>query len=358
MTTFFDCRFIRVEEHDGISRFSSELFGAISAKSLITALISDLTQLENLPAGTKFVLINHPKSFVRELLLPKKLNALGAKAVFSPMQTMGSLGKKYKLLLTLHDLIYYQHRTPPYQLSAGIRIVWRLFHLSFTPIRALLGRADGVVTISETTRELIIKHRLTTNPVHVVSNASSMQRLLAARKMPLSKNLVYMGSFMRYKNVELLMDSIALLPEFTLTLCSGISKKRKAQLLRRVHAADQTRVHFLDGVSDSSYEILLDNSFALVSASEDEGFGIPLIEAMSRAIPVIVSDLTIFREVAAEAGSYFNKSKVNDFVQRVNELDNTEKWKAFSQASVYRSAHYSWNKSADQLLRALGQARE
>src|SRR5690625_6518541 len=33
--------------------------------------------------------------------------------VFSPMQTIGSAGRKFGLILTLHDLIYYQHRTPP-----------------------------------------------------------------------------------------------------------------------------------------------------------------------------------------------------------------------------------------------------
>ncbi len=53
MTFFFDCRFIRVDHHDGISRFSSELFASVSKQTEVTALISDMAQLEKLPPATK-----------------------------------------------------------------------------------------------------------------------------------------------------------------------------------------------------------------------------------------------------------------------------------------------------------------
>jgi glycosyltransferase involved in cell wall biosynthesis len=263
---------------------------------------------------------------------------------------MGSVGKRYRLVLTLHDLIYYKHRTPPRWLSWPVRLAWRLFHLSFAPVRILLGRADAVVTISETTKNLINKHRLTPNPVHVVYNASSMQRVTASLEGPATKNLVYMGSFMPYKNVELLVSALELLPEYSLTLLSGIDKKRRAQLLALVNDSTKERIRFLNGATESEYQQILDECFALVTASRDEGFGIPVIEAMSRAIPVVVSDIAIFREVAGPAGNYFNHLSATDLVIRIQELENANSWRGASAKSLLQSEKFGWDKSASKLI--------
>ena len=53
------------------------------------------------------------------------VNRLKPDVVFSPMQTMGSLGRRYRLVLTVHDLIYYRHRTPPRDLPAPVRALVR-----------------------------------------------------------------------------------------------------------------------------------------------------------------------------------------------------------------------------------------
>jgi glycosyltransferase involved in cell wall biosynthesis len=357
MTFFFDCRFIRVDHHDGISRFSSELFTATSGKLPVTALISDLRQLKYLPEGTEHLLINDAKNPWQELWLPKKLNAHGASVVFSPMQTMGSIGKNYKLILTLHDLIYYKHRKPPGSLSWPIRLAWRIFHLGFGPVRLLLNRADSVVTISQTTKTLIEANRLTKKPVHVVSNASSMPAVSTPKSAPRTKSLLYMGSFMPYKNVETLIRAMELLPEYTLVLCSKVSKTRKDQLLKATSKEVRLRIHFADGVTEEKYLELLDDSFALVSASMDEGFGIPLIEAMSRSIPIVVSDIQIFREVANEAAVFFNPVSPDDFAKAVKKLELGDSWQQASNRGLERSRHFDWNLSATELIKVVESLR-
>ena len=353
MSLYFDCRFIRVEHHDGISRFSSELFAAVANKVSVTALICDLDQLRELPQGIDHLLVNDPKNPWLELLLPRKLNRQGASIVFSPMQTMGSLGKKYKLILTLHDLIYYKHRKPPASLAWPIRLVWRLFHLSFTPVRILLNRADAVVTISETTKGLIESNHLTRRPVHVLYNASSMPTVDSAKNEPKSMNLVYMGSYMPYKNVETLVRAMELLPEYTLTLCSKVEPKRKGQLLSESTPSASSRIRFINGVSETEYLEILDESFALVSASKDEGFGIPVVEAMSRSIPVVIADIPIFREVASTAGIFFNSTSPASFAAAVKNLEAKEAWQLASQNVLERSKSFDWNESANKLVVAL-----
>lgn len=358
MSVYFDCRFIRVDHHDGISRFSSELFKSLSRIESVTALISDIQQLKELPRGTDYFLANDPKNPLRELFLPRRLNNQGASIVFSPMQTMGSLGKKYRLILTLHDLIYYKHRKPPVFLAWPIRLAWRLFHLSFTPVRLLLNRADAVVTISETTKSLIEINRLTRRPVTVVYNASSIPIADSSKAEPKTKNLVYMGSFMPYKNVELLIKGMEDLPDFTLTLCSKVDPKRRDQLIASSSKEARSRILFVNGMSEAKYSEILDESFALVTASKDEGFGIPVIEAMSRSIPVVLSDIPIFREVASEAAHFFDPENPSEFTLAIMSLDEIVSWQKASKTSLARAREFSWDDSAEKLKLLIQGLRE
>lgn len=347
---FFDARYIRVEHHDGISRFSAGLCQELSKLTKVIAIISDERQLEKLPTGIEHVKLSDPTNALAELFIATKLNRLGAKVVFSPMQTMGSWFRKYKLVLTLHDLIYYAHPTPPSGFSWSIRLGWRLFHLSFVPQRLMLNRADAIVTVSQTTKSLIEKYRLTKKPISVVYNAAPEHQ--AAKHAKPNNSLIYMGSFMDYKNVECLIDALVLLPNFQLELLSRITPSRKAALLGRAGAAGD-RVVFRNGVSDQEYHETLRHAFALVSASRDEGFGIPVIEAMSQGTPAVISNIEIFREIGGEAALYFEPSDPADLASRIRELESPTNWLAASKSSQQQAKLFSWKASADQLLKAL-----
>jgi glycosyltransferase involved in cell wall biosynthesis len=118
-------------------------------------------------------------------------------------------------------------------------------------------------------------------------------------------------------------------------------------------ASTVSRIRFLNGVSEPEYQRFLDESFALVSASKDEGFGIPLIEAMSRAIPIVVSDIEIFREVSADAGLHFDLENSSGFAEAVKALESADSWRAASRRSLDRSLVFSWNQSASELLKVV-----
>nr|BFF14077.1 hypothetical protein GCM10025699_53800 [Microbacterium flavescens] len=111
MRIVVDCRYVRVGRHDGISRFSAGVVRALAARHDVTMLISDLRQLDKLP-DQPHALVRSPTS-VLEPLVALQVNRLRPDVVWSPMQTMGSFRRRYPLVLTLHDLIYYTNRTPP-----------------------------------------------------------------------------------------------------------------------------------------------------------------------------------------------------------------------------------------------------
>ena len=116
MRLFFDARYIRTDFHDGISRFSHQLAHALVATAPadveITFLIHDEAQRALLPAGARTLVFHAPTS-AAEPFAALRLNRYRPDAVFSPMQTIGSMGRRFGLILTLHDTIYYRHRTPP-----------------------------------------------------------------------------------------------------------------------------------------------------------------------------------------------------------------------------------------------------
>ena len=231
MRILFDCRYVRVDHHDGISRYSARLVEALARRMPVEMLISDEAQLRQLPE-LPWHLIPSPTS-LGEPWVARHLNRLEPDAVFSPLQTMGSAGRRYGLVLTLHDLIYHRHRTPPRDLPWYIRFGWWAYHLTWIPQRRALSRPDEVVTVSETTKALIAEHRLTERPVTVVRNAPDpLDEDPPARQPPATRELVYMGSFMPYKNVETLVRGLEQLPGFTLHLLSRIARADREGLER------------------------------------------------------------------------------------------------------------------------------
>ena len=110
---------------------------------------------------------------------------------------------------------------------------------------------------------------------------------------------------------------------------------------------------FHGGVSDEEYATLLDSATALVNASRNEGFGIPLVESMSRGTPVIVSDIPVFREVGEDVALYFAADDPSAFAAQVRALEAPGEWAARSAASRDRAADYSWDASAEALLTVL-----
>lgn len=350
MRLVVDCRYVRRDgRHDGISRFSAGITAALSRLHPLTMLIDDPRQLDLLP--TLPYLVIRPPAHPLEPFVPWVIRRRARPDVlYSPMQTTGSVGRRYGYVPTLHDLIYYRHRTPPAEFAWWVRLLWRAAYLSTLPQRILLDRGDEVVTVSATTAAQIAEHRLTSRRVTVVPNAADVPALAAAAPGPRSRSLVFMGSFIGYKNVETLVRAAALLPEYELQLLSPIDDRVRERLQA---VAPDARLRFHGGVTDARYVELLDDAVALVSASRDEGFGIPVVEAMTRGVPAVLSDIPIFREVGGEAAMYADPDDPASFAAAVRALERPGEWSARSVAALAQAATFTWDASAARLLPVL-----
>ena len=367
MRLFFDARYTRLHHHDGVSRYTTELLAAVLQETRgsdidVITMLSNPAQLAMLPplAPGMWRLFSSPVS-PREMLIARELNRAGADVVFSPMQVLGSWGRNFGLILTVHDLIYYSHPHPPRDLPALVRGVWRAYHLSFWPQRVLLNRADAIAAVSQTTAAQITRHKLTRRPVRVIANAGSSYTGSASTDTPYvytakaadssasaKKRLVYMGGFMPYKNVETVITAMRYLPGWTLDVLSPISTQTRERLSALIPPGAEVIFH--NGVSEDQYYTLLSSATALVSASLAEGFGLPIIEAMSTGTPVVVSDMEIFHEVTHGVAEFFNPHEPRDLARACAKLTDPHLWQSRATQGIQAAKLFSWAESARSLV--------
>lgn len=116
------------------------------------------------------------------------------------------------------------------------------------------------------------------------------------------------------------------------------------------HPEQGRRLFCLYSISDQMLELVYKNCACLLSASEGEGFGLPLIEAAQHSLPLIVRDIPVFREVAGEYASYFRGTKANDLADAVTA------WLGLPPEQRPASTNLPWliwKQSVQQLLKVL-----
>ena len=342
----FDCRYTRLERHDGISRFTARLVEELGRRHPVVMLISDIRQLPMLPA-LPWTLGPSPTSPLEPIIGPRALNRLAPDIVYSPMQTIGPIGRRYALVTTVHDLIYYSHPTPPADLPWAVRVLWRLYHTTPLWQRWVLALADAQVTISATTKELMLGHRMAPRPLRVISNGTDHPALAPRRRPPSTRDLLYVGSFMPYKNVEALARAMHHLPGWRLRL---LSRADDATVERLTALAPDGALDFMQGASDAAYQAALTSARALVSASREEGFGLPIVEAMAIGTPVAVSDIPIFREVTGGHAELYDQESPDAIAAAISRLADDSLWLKRSELGVSWSQRYDWGTAADELL--------
>lgn len=83
------------------------------------------------------------------------------------------------------------------------------------------------------------------------------------------------------------------------------------QLVRdlRLHPESGERIFWLQGISDEYLAKVYEQADCLIAPSFGEGFGLPLIEAAQRSLPIIARDIPVFREVAGDNAYFFDNEK-------------------------------------------------
>jgi glycosyltransferase involved in cell wall biosynthesis len=123
----------------------------------------------------------------------------------------------------------------------------------------------------------------------------------------------------------------------------------------RNHSESGKRLLFFENPTDAEINRCYQAATALIAASITEGFGLPIIEAAQNQVPVLASDIPVFREVGGEGAVYFSLSSPSYLVEAIHEMaaKTSDERVALSKQVKY----ITWKKSAESLLKILERNR-
>lgn len=116
------------------------------------------------------------------------------------------------------------------------------------------------------------------------------------------------------------------------------------------------RVKFLDYVPDSDLPALYSHAVCFAMPSLYEGFGLPVLEAMSHKCPVVVSDVSSLPEIAGDAGIYVNPEKAESIAEGLLTAvrqRNLKQGKSRIQKGLGQVKKFTWENAARETLSVL-----
>lgn len=255
-----------------------------------------------------------------QLMLPSRLAGLGIDVYHStnymiPLAAFprGRMGR-VKCVATIHDLI------PLLFPSATPRALKTRFFFVYRRLMLEIGaRADRIIAVSNASRQDILSHLDIPAPRHdavrVIYNGVApafcppAPPSLKTDDPARPRTLLYVGRSDPYKNLPLLIESLALARQsvpFPLRLkIIGPPDTRYPEAGQRVESLGlRDSVSWVGYQSSDALIRAYQGADAVVLPSRYEGFGFPVVEGMACATPVICSDIPVLREIGGEAACY------------------------------------------------------
>jgi len=346
----------------GMETYARELITAMTAVSpepRFTAFVNrEATEAgsapwnELMPAVTVPVRASRRPEWVggEQLLLPRLARRHGVDLLHSLGGTAPARGPRHRVV-TVHDLHY---RTRPeahlglagWGMRALVPLAVRRSQLVITPSEAsraeiveLLGKDPGAVEA--------IPHGVgAAAPSRGLGEAEVRRRLgLGGRPVTLS-----LSAKRPHKNLSRLLDALASLPagERPVLVLGGYATAHEEDLRAQAELLGLGNdVRFQGWIDPEELEGLYDAAAFMVFPSLAEGFGLPVLEAMRRGVPVACSDIPTLREVAGDAALLVNPLSVEQIAGALRRLtEGGEEARRLSEAGPRRAAQFSWERSA------------
>jgi glycosyltransferase involved in cell wall biosynthesis len=272
-----------------------------------------------------------------------------------------NLDARIARVVTIHDLVWKE---------AGdtMRPLSRLMESLLMP-RAIKS-ADLIMADSISTAEGLVK---------LYPEAKEKVRIvyLGAGKLPdpgCTKDLLSLGIDMPYflfvgtleprKNLERLLEAYAFLPKLLRDRCVCVIAGGRGwggvdvhQLLESLNI--QSHVRVLGYVSDEDLSTLYKHARFLAMPSLYEGFGLPLLEAMTFGTPVLTSNCSSMPEVASKAGCFIDPESVDSIRMGLDKLINSDDYVVeLASQAIHVANRFSWERASNEAMTVFKEAIE
>jgi glycosyltransferase involved in cell wall biosynthesis len=257
-------------------------------------------------------------------------------------------------IVTIHDLDFLAH---PERTRGEIRRDYPAL------ARAHARRADAVIAVSQFTAGEV--QRLFGVPADRVSVCSPGAPPWTPRLQPPAAGYVlFFGTLEPRKNIGGLLDAYERLSarrrDLPRLVLAGQATEAARPWLERIRRPPLDRlVTHVGYVDPAKRRALYDEAICLVQPSFEEGFGIPVLEAMTVGVPVVVADRGALPEVTGDAGEIVPPDDPDQLAAAIEKIIDDQAFAAQASArGIARAKEYRWDRTAVRVYETYRQAIE
>jgi glycosyltransferase involved in cell wall biosynthesis len=211
--------------------------------------------------------------------------------------------------------------------------------------RQAAERSDRIIAVSHFTASQVIgllgvdpgKITVVHHGVHAPPSVS-----LAREKI-----ILHVGAIQRRKNIGRLVEAFGKLDREWHLVLAGATGYGAPEILARISgSACRDRIHVLGYVPDAELANWYARAMIFAFPSLDEGFGMPVLDAMASGLPVIASNRSAIPEVAGDAAWLVNPEDTSELVGALSDLTRDACLRAdLSRRGILRAAQFSWTEA-------------
>lgn len=269
--------------------------------------------------------------------------------------------KGAKLLVFVHDVIPVTYP----QFCDGETVIWFLGYLG-----AVLSHADGIITSTQAVQDEItrIAKRLEiSRPAGWVSGLGSDFCEKASFQDELDEDvpsslegkkfILSVGTIEPRKNQRLLLDAFeeGLFEKDVCLVLTGMGGCNTAKLQNKLQQSPYAgkQLFWFGRVGDSTLAWLYAHAYLVGVSTFEEGFCLPVTEALQQGAPVLAADIPVIREVGKDYCVYFAPNDDASFVEKVSELLEDEGKYQFIKKRAEKFEAFTWEDTAAKIAKAV-----
>ncbi|MFA6097134.1 MAG: glycosyltransferase family 1 protein [Candidatus Paceibacterota bacterium] len=223
--------------------------------------------------------------------------------------------------------------------------------------------ARRIITPSASTKKDVIKfYKAAPEKITVVHHGAESQKSIKLKVQSDVFNILFIGRLERRKNIVNLIKAFNIVKERTeqvkrplKLILAGKPGFGFDEIRKEAGKSEWKNDMILTGyVSDKEKEDLYKKANMFVMPSLAEGFGLPILEAMQKNIPVLCSDISPFFEISMDSVLYFDPRDPQDIADKINiVMVNVHLQKDLIAKGGRNIENYSWEKCAAETLKVL-----
>jgi glycosyltransferase involved in cell wall biosynthesis len=291
-----------------------------------------------------------------DIIIPRILKKYKAD-IFVSADGFCSLTTNIPQCLVVHDLAFIHY---PKFISASYRFFYKRYTGKF------LKKAAKVITVSDFSKHDIETHfPFVKDKISVVTNAAKKifrpldmdaRQAVKDQYCSGSEYFITTGSIHPRKNLTNLLKAFSVFKKKqksnTKLMIVGRPAWQYESFMKSLATYKYRDDVILMGfVSDEVLAKITAAAYAMIYPSYWEGFGVPVLEAMQSAVPVITSQDSAMQEVCGDAALYADPSVYETIAEQMMLIYKDEKMRAvLSERGLKRATQYSWDSSADRFL--------